>query len=155
MREFDFNESSDDEIIFRLAFELFIRHTFSSDEEVFQLYKIFAGQKGFLVRKDQSVKKEGKFMCRDFYCCRVGMPQSKISDPTKDARNRESSKCGCNAHSRVTYRKCSDIFSEECHVTKYVTTYTHDLYHLLKCDCFRQSGPSVTQIVRVIELENK
>ena len=121
------NECPCDETSFRLTPKPFIGQTFSSDEEAFQFYKRYAEQQGFLVRKDRSVKKDGQFVRRDFYCHRAGKPQSKISDLTRDPRNRESSKYGCNAHLRITYRKCFDVFPEEWHVTKYVTTYTHDL----------------------------
>ena len=106
--------------------------TFSSQEEAFVFYGNHTRQQGFSTQKDRFITVEGEIKRRDFYCHRSGKLSTKIIDPSMKQRNRRSSRCGCNAHMRITLPRCNEIFPKEWHVTKLVSehnqnpvSYTH------------------------------
>ncbi|KAI5407870.1 hypothetical protein KIW84_053927 [Lathyrus oleraceus] len=104
----------------------FVGQIFLSEEEAFIFYKRYVYQHGFSVRKGRFIKQNGIVSKRDFFCHREGRTSLKIIEPSKEQRNRESTRCECKAHLRISLQK------------------THDMF---------PSGLSVRQLMRVIELE--
>ena len=91
-------------------------------------------------------------------------------EPSKEQRNRISSKCGCKANLRITLRKSYDIFPQEWHVTKFIVDHNHELMThsevrflpsnrvITKDDeerilLLKEAGLSIRQIMRIMELE--
>lgn len=93
--------------------EPFIGQTFQSLEEAHIFYKNYAEANGFTVQKDRSATRHGKAIRRDFYCHHAGKKPLKPIHLSKSQMNRESSKCECHAHMRLTLKWTNDIFSEE------------------------------------------
>uniref|UniRef100_A0A803LWI9 Protein FAR1-RELATED SEQUENCE n=1 Tax=Chenopodium quinoa TaxID=63459 RepID=A0A803LWI9_CHEQI len=150
--------------------EPFIGQTFESQEEAYVFYNKYAKQHGFVVRKDRSDTRHGRTIRRDFYCHCGGKKPLKVVDFSKPQRNKESSKCDCKAHMRITLKKCFDIFPEEWHVTKYSKQHNHvmlppEAMRFLpsnrnisgedekKILLLKEAGLSARQIIRVLELE--
>lgn len=126
MFDFDLNErfieeeNNDD--------EPFLGQTFETQEEAFVFYNKYAKRRGYVVRKDRSDTKHGRTIRRDFYCHRAGKKTLKVVDLCKPQRNKESSRCECKAHMRITLKKSFDIFPEEWHVTKILKQHNHEMY---------------------------
>ncbi|KAK1370272.1 FAR1 domain-containing protein [Heracleum sosnowskyi] len=152
--------------------EPFIGQTFQSLDEAYIFYKNYAEANGFTVRKDRSATRHGKAIRRDFCCHRGGKKPLKPFHPSKSHRNRESSKCECNAHMRLTLKRSSDIFPEEWHLTKFISEHNHNLLsstymRLLPINrvittedegqilLYKEAGLSVRQIIRVMELQKQ
>lgn len=152
--------------------EPFIGQTFQSIEEAHIFYKNYAEANGFTVRKDRSATRHGKAIRRDLYCHRGGKKPLKPIHPSKVQRNRESSKCECKAHMRLTLKQSNDIFPEEWHVTKFIKEHNHNLLsptsmRLLPINrvittedesqilLYKEAGLSVRQIIRVMELQKE
>ncbi|GJS09144.1 protein FAR1-related sequence 11 [Tanacetum coccineum] len=107
-----------------------------------------------------------------FMCHRAGKKPLKVTDPSKDQRNRESQKCECNAHIRVTWKQGFDIFPAEWHVTTFIKDHNHDFlspkempflpinriitpedeYQIL---LYKEAGLNVRLIIRVMELQKQ
>ncbi|KAL2934461.1 Protein FAR1-RELATED SEQUENCE 11 [Bienertia sinuspersici] len=92
-------------------YEPLIGQTFESQEEAYAYCNNYAKCHGYVTRKDRSDTKHGKI----------------VVDLSKSQRNKESSRCECKAHMRITSKKCFDIFPEEWHVTKFVKEHNHEL----------------------------
>ncbi|KAL2944269.1 Protein FAR1-RELATED SEQUENCE 11 [Bienertia sinuspersici] len=107
MLDFDLN----DPLVVEDDYEPFIGQTFESQEEAYAYYFNYAKHHGYVVRK--------------------------VVDLSKSQWNKESSRCECKAHMRITLKKCIDIFPEEWHVTKVVKEHNHENCHLEKCDFCR------------------
>lgn len=150
--------------------EPFVGQCFLSEEEALVFYQNYARKSGFSVRKGRFMnKKTGERKRRDFFCHREGKPESK-KDCTKKPRNRGYTRCECKAHMRITLRRINEIFPEEWQVTKFVADHNHVLLSTKEV-CFlpsyrnitledekrilllKEGGLSVTQIMRVMELE--
>ncbi|GJU63792.1 protein FAR1-related sequence 11 [Tanacetum coccineum] len=170
------NEEDDDNAIDKLLDETldnepFIDQTFSTFEEAYIFYKNYARQHDFSVRKDRSDLRNNQVRRRDIMCHRVGKKPLKVTDPSKDQRNRESQKCECNAHIRVTWKQGFDIFPAEWHVTTFIKDHNHDFlspkempflpinriitpedeYQIL---LYKEAGLNVRLIIRVMELKS-
>ncbi|CAJ2635570.1 unnamed protein product [Trifolium pratense] len=91
----------------------FVGQIFLTEEEAFAFYKRYAYQHGFAIRKGRFVKQNGIISRRDFFCHREGSVSLKIIDPSKEQRKRESSRCECKAHLRISSQKSHDIFPSE------------------------------------------
>ncbi|XP_074299172.1 protein FAR1-RELATED SEQUENCE 11-like [Silene latifolia] len=150
--------------------EPFVGQTFLSEEEAFVYYQNYARLHGFSIRKDRTQNKDGKVVRRDFYCHRGGSQPLKEINPNKEQRNRLSSKCKCNAHMRIKWRRSNEIFPEEWHVTTFVANHNHSLLlasqtRFLSANrvistedekrilLLKDAGLVVRQIIRVLELE--
>jgi hypothetical protein len=148
----------------------FVGQCFLSEEEAFIFYRKYANRCGLTIRKCCFVTKNGEKVRRDFFCHWEGKQPLKIMEPSKEQRNRESSKCGCNTHLRITLRKSSNIFPQEWHVTKFIVNHNHELLYISKVRflpanrvitkddeeyilLLKEVGLSVRQIMRVMELE--
>ncbi|KAL6576654.1 hypothetical protein OROMI_010930 [Orobanche minor] len=124
----------------------------------------------FSIRWGRCSTKNGKIIRRDFFCHIEGFPEKKILEPSKEQRNRQSSRCGCKAVLRITLKKAYDIFPEEWHVTQFNSRHTHELlqpalvrflpsYRTISDDdkqqilLYKEVGLSVKQIMRVMELQ--
>ncbi|KAL6575744.1 hypothetical protein OROHE_000725 [Orobanche hederae] len=101
--------------------EPFIGQTFSSIEEAHIFYRAYAIQHGYSVRRDRSDTRKNKSVHR------AGNPAKKSPFHSKNRRNRESAKCWCKVHMRLTLKKSFDIFLEEWHVTKFIKDHNHEL----------------------------
>ena len=150
--------------------EPFVGQCFLSEEEAFAFYQSYARKNGFSVRKGRFVnKKTGEKKRRDFFCHREGKLVF-TKDYTKKTRNRGYTKCECKSHMRITLKRINEIFPEEWQVTKFVTEHNHALlstqevrflpsYRNITLEdekrilLLKEAGLSVTQIMRVIELE--
>ncbi|GKC73311.1 protein FAR1-related sequence 11, partial [Tanacetum coccineum] len=81
-----------------------------------------------------------------------------------------SSRCGCKAYMRITYKRENEIFSEEWQVTILNLEHNHELlstdevrflpsYHSITTEdekrilLLKEGGLSIRQIMRVMELE--
>lgn len=64
-------------------------------------------------RKGRFIKQNGIVSRRDFFCHREGRTSLKIIEPTKEQRNRESTRCKCKAHLRISLQKTHDMFPSE------------------------------------------
>ncbi|KAL4588647.1 hypothetical protein LXL04_001539 [Taraxacum kok-saghyz] len=133
-------------------------------------FVVYARKNGFSVRKGRFVnKKTGEKKIRDFFCHREGKSELK-KDYTKVPRNRGYTRCECKAHMHITLRRINEIFPEEWQVTKFVTEHNHTLlstqevrflpsYRNITLEdekrilLLKEGGLSVTQIMRVMELE--
>lgn len=153
-----------------LSFEPFVGQCFLSEEEAYQFYKNYAQNHGFSIRKGRFVTKDGETKRRDFFCHREGHQPLEVAQSSIKQRNTPSSRCGCNAHMRITLRKSFDIFLIEWHVTKFVVEHNHKLLSPSEV-CFlpanrnidqkdqdrilllKEGGLSIRQIIRVMELE--
>jgi hypothetical protein len=148
----------------------FVGQIFLSEEEAYAFYKRYAYHHGFSIRKGRFIKQNGIVSRRDFFCHREGSVSLKIIDPSKEQRKRESTRCDCKAHLRVSLQKSHDIFPSEWRVTKFVPEHNHCLLTqsevrflpayrtILEEDherifLLKEAGLSVRQIMRVIELE--
>ncbi|KAL8159331.1 hypothetical protein V2J09_000868 [Rumex salicifolius] len=107
----------------------FVGQAFSCQEEAYASYQNYARNHGFLVRKDRTIKKDGKMIRRDFYCNGARDRPSKIIHPSISCRNKPLSRCGCTAHLRITLRRPSEIFPE-WHVTTFNDDHNHELLSL-------------------------
>ena len=153
-------------------YEPFIGQTFGSEEEALVFYRNYAERHGFGIRKDRYDKRNNKIVRRDLFCHRGRKKPVKIIDASKDQRKRESSRCECNSHMRITLRRVFEIFPEEWHVSRFVKQHNHELLlphetRLLPCNrvitpddeekilLYKGAGLSVRQIIRVMELEKK
>ena len=93
-------------------------------------------------------------------------------DPSKEQRNRESLKCRCKTHLRITLRKSFDIFPQEWHVTKFIIDHNHELLAPSKVrflpsnqiitkegedhiQLLKEANLSMRQIMCIMELEKK
>ncbi|XP_071700907.1 protein FAR1-RELATED SEQUENCE 11-like isoform X2 [Rutidosis leptorrhynchoides] len=153
-----------------------IRHNIlpvpSNFQEAFVFYESYAKQNGFVVRKDRSEKKNDRILRRDINCHRAGKKRSKSFNVSKHQRTRESIKCGCKAHIRITFKRSFDIFPEEWHITKFVKEHNHELLspeamRFLPVNrtitledekqilLFKDAGLNVRQIIRVMELQKQ
>ncbi|KAL6501354.1 hypothetical protein OROHE_025001 [Orobanche hederae] len=154
----------------RTSFEPFVGQCFLSEQEAHQFYENYAKRTGFSIRWGRFSTKNGKIIRRDFFCHREGFPEEKILEPSKEQRNRQSSRCGCKAVLRITLKKAYDIFPEEWHVTQFNSHHTHELlppalvrflpyYRTISDDdkqqilLYKEAGLSVKQIMRVMELQ--
>jgi hypothetical protein len=107
---------------------------------------------------------------RDLFCYREGFPDKKNHDPSKEQRNRQSSRCGCKASMTIKLKKSFEIFPEEWQVTEFISNHNHDLLppdqvrflssyrNISKEDekrilLLKEVDLSVKQIMRVMELE--
>ncbi|KAL2930387.1 Protein FAR1-RELATED SEQUENCE 11, partial [Bienertia sinuspersici] len=150
MLNFDLNDTLTEED----DYEPFIGQTFKSQEEAYAYYNKYAKCHGYVVRKDRSNTKDGM----------------TVVDLSKSQRHRESSRCECKAHMRITLKRCFDIFPEEWHVTNFVKEHNHELLspeemRFLPSNrtisqeeekqilLYKEVGFSVRQIIRVMELE--
>ncbi|WJX78103.1 histidine decarboxylase [Trifolium repens] len=105
----------------------FVGQIFLSEEEAYAFYKRYAYHHGFSIRKGRFIKQNGIASRRDFFCHREGSVSLKIIDPSKEQRKRESTRCDCKAHLRVSLQKSHDIFPSEWRVTKFVPEHNHCL----------------------------
>ncbi|XP_074315207.1 protein FAR1-RELATED SEQUENCE 11-like [Silene latifolia] len=187
IRFFDLNNEPEDEIrqfkknevvklneieenIDRNSFEPFVGQCFLSEEEAYLFYENFARDNGFSIRRGRFETKNGKMVRRDFFCHREGFPRVKMVEPSKEQRNRPSTRCGCNAVMRITLTKSCDIFLEEWHVTQFNSHHNHQLlsatqvrflpsYRSISKEdeqqlmMYKNAGLSVRQIIRVMELQ--
>ncbi|XP_057532184.1 protein FAR1-RELATED SEQUENCE 11-like [Amaranthus tricolor] len=169
MLDFDLNDT----LVVENDCEPFIGQTFESQEEAYAYYNNYAKRHGYVARKDRSdTNKHGKTIRRDFYCHRGGKKPLKVVDLSKSQRHKQSSKCECKAHMRITLKKRFDIFPEEWHVTKFVKEHNHELLsseemRFLPANrsisqqdekqilLYKEAGLSVRQIIRVMELEKE
>ncbi|KAH7860111.1 hypothetical protein Vadar_009474 [Vaccinium darrowii] len=152
------------------VFEPFVGQCFLSEEEAFIFYKNYANRHGFSIRKGRFVTKNGEIVRRDFFCHREGRQPLKIVNHSLEQRNRESSRCRCRAHLRITLRNSFDIFPKEWHVTTFVVDHNHELLSPLQVRflpanrvinkddekrilLLKEAGLSIRQIMRVMELE--
>ncbi|GKE80478.1 protein FAR1-related sequence 11, partial [Tanacetum coccineum] len=150
--------------------EPFIGQTFSSIEEAHIFYQVYAIQHGYSVRRDRSDRRNNKSVRRDICCHRAGNPAKKSPTVSKNHRNRESSKCWCKVHMRLTLKKSFDIFPEEWHVTKFIKDHNHELLsheemRFLPANriitpedeqeilLYKEAGLNVREIIRVMELK--
>jgi len=148
----------------------FVGQIFLSEEEAYVFYKRYAYQQGFSIKKGRFIKKNGVICRRDIFCHREGKASLKIMEPSKEQRNRQSSKCECKAHLRIKLQKYHDIFPAEWRVTSFIVEHNHGLltqtevrflpaYRIILEDdrerifLLKEGGLSVRQIMRVIELE--
>ncbi|CAL5191621.1 unnamed protein product [Lathyrus oleraceus] len=148
----------------------FVGQIFLSEEEAFIFYKRYAYQHGFSVRKGRFIKQNGIVSRRDFFCHREGRTALKIIEPSKEQRNRESTRCECKAHLRISLQKTHDMFPSEWRVTTFVVEHNHTLLtqsevrflpanRIISDDyserifLLKEGGLSVRQLMRVIELE--
>ena len=135
-------------------------------------YKNYTKKQGSVVAKDHTNTKHGRTIRQDFYCHRAGKLRPKVFDVSKMQRKIFSSKCGCMALTRITLKRCFDIFSEEWHVTKLAKVHNHDMLSneelrflpanrfitpedKTKILMYKEEGLSVRQTIRVMELEKK
>lgn len=105
----------------------FVGQIFLSEEEAFGFYKRYAYQHGFSIRKGKFIKQNGIMSRRDFFCHCEGRVSLKIIEPSKEQTKRESSKCECKAHLRISLQKSYDILPSEWRVTKFVAEHNHVL----------------------------
>lgn len=150
--------------------EPFIGQCFLSEEEAFKFYENYAKRSGFSIRKGRFVNKNGIMHRRDLFCHRGGFPDKKIQDPSKEQRNRPSSRCGCKASMTIKLKKSFEIFPEEWQVIEFISNHNHDLLpsdqvHFLasyrkiskeeekRILLLKEADLSVKQIMRVMELE--
>jgi hypothetical protein len=105
----------------------FVGQIFPNEEEAFAFYKRYTYQQGFAVKKGRFINKKGVISGRDFFCYREGQVSLKIIEPSKEQRNRQSSKCNCKAHLRIKLQKYHDIFPIEWWVTSFVAEHNHGL----------------------------
>ena len=75
----------------------------------------------------RSKNKNGHKKRRDFFCHRVGRPNVKFVDSSKEHRDRKSLKRQYKAYMRITCKTRSDIFPVEWHVTKFISSHSHTL----------------------------
>lgn len=170
--EFDTHGEENDDQASGFLFEPFVGQTFSSEQEACKFYENFAKRNGFSIRKGRFTKNKntGEVNRRDFFCHREGFPDKKVVDPHKNQRNRESSRCGCQASMRIILKKTFEIFPEEWHITQFVKQHNHGLlpqeqvkflpsYRTISKEdeqqilLYKKGGLSVRQIMRVMELE--
>ncbi|XP_074314717.1 protein FAR1-RELATED SEQUENCE 11-like [Silene latifolia] len=177
---FDLNNEPEDELcelinngegnIDRNSFEPFVGQCFLSEEEAYLFYENFARKSGFSIRRGRFETKNEKMVRRDFFCHREGFPRVKMVEPSKEQRNRPSTRCGCNALMRITLKKSCDIFLEKWHVTQFNSHHNHQLlspiqvrflpsYRSISKEdeqqllLYKNAGLSVRQIIRVMELQ--
>ncbi|GKD11152.1 protein FAR1-related sequence 11, partial [Tanacetum coccineum] len=136
---FDLNEVPIDEDVFDSEGQIeeenvdepFVGQCFLSEEEASVFYQKYTKISGFSVRKGRFENKKGENKGerkrRDFFCHREGKPRDKLVDYSKKQRNRVATRCECIAIMRIKLRKMNDIFSEEWHVTRFVSKHNHDL----------------------------
>ncbi|XP_074298360.1 protein FAR1-RELATED SEQUENCE 11-like [Silene latifolia] len=165
MLDFDLNEpiiEEDDEPL--------LGQTFESQEEAFVFYNNYAKRQGFVAAKYRTDNKHGRTIRQDFICHRAGKQRLKVIDMSKTQRKKQSSKCGCPAHMRITLKRRFDIFPEEWHVTTFVKEHNHEMLlseelRFLPANrnitaedekrilMYKEAGLSIRQIIRVFELE--
>jgi hypothetical protein len=64
---------------------------------------------------------------RDLFCYREGFPDKKNHDPSKEQRNRQSSRCGCKASMTFKLMKSFEIFPQEWQVTEFISNHNNNL----------------------------
>nr|GEV34518.1 protein FAR1-related sequence 11-like isoform X2 [Tanacetum cinerariifolium] len=89
------NEEDDDNAIDELLDETldnepFIGQTFSTFKEAYIIYRNYARQHGFAVRKERPDLRNKQVQRRDIMCHRARKKPLKVVDPSKDQRNKES-----------------------------------------------------------------
>ena len=94
-------------------YEPFIDQTFGSEEQAFVFCRNYAERHGFGIRKDRYDKRNNKIVRCDLSCHRGTKKPIKVIDVSKDQRKRESSKCECSAHKRITLGRVFEIFPKE------------------------------------------
>ncbi|KAL4569221.1 hypothetical protein LXL04_024856 [Taraxacum kok-saghyz] len=115
-------------------------------------YQSYARKNGFSVRKGRFVnKKTGERKRRDFFVTvKENQSPKRIS---QKKRNRGYTKCECKAHMRITLRRINEIFPEEWQV-RFLPSYRNiKLEDEKRILLLKEGGLSVTQIMRVMELE--
>lgn len=80
----------------------FVGQFFLSEEEAFVFYKRYAYQHDFSVWKGRFIKQNGIVSRRDFFCHHEGRTSLKSIEPSKEQRNRESTRCECKTHLQVS-----------------------------------------------------
>ncbi|XP_071741456.1 protein FAR1-RELATED SEQUENCE 11-like [Rutidosis leptorrhynchoides] len=130
--------------------------------------KVVPSKTVLLYVKIDLTEEKNRTVRRDIYCHRGGKKQLK----SKHHRKRESIRCGCNAHMRLTFKRSYDIFPEEWHITKFVKEHNHELFspeamRFLPVNriitpedeqqilLYKEAGLKVQQIVRVMELQKQ
>ncbi|KAI5429436.1 hypothetical protein KIW84_034151 [Lathyrus oleraceus] len=148
----------------------FVGQIFLSEEEAFIFYKRYAYQHRFSVRKGRFIKQNRIVSRRDFFCHREGRTSLKIIERSKEQRNRESTRCECKAHLRISLQKTHDMFPSEWRVTTFIVDNNHTLLtqsevrflpvnRIISDDyserifLLKEGGLSVRQLMRIIELE--
>lgn len=63
----------------------------------------------------------------DFFCHSEGRTSLRIIEPWKEQRNRESTRCECKAHLRISFQKTHDMFPSEWRVTTFIVEHNHTL----------------------------
>ncbi|CAN1195512.1 Protein FAR1-RELATED SEQUENCE 11 [Linum perenne] len=154
----------------------YIGQRFVTHDSAYQFYSEFAKRCGFSIRRHRTEGKDGvgKGLTRRYFVChRAGNTPVKTTNDRKPQRNRKSSRCGCQAYLRISKSLSEEEMlgaQSEWRVTGFANQHNHELlepnqvrflpaYRTIsdadksRILMFAQTGISVQQMIRLLELE--